>query len=70
MSSIGELLSRLTADKQRADELEAEFARNADLANELAEELSAVGFDGKAAQVSEVKGQIGQAQNARWLGPV
>ena len=67
MTSIGELLSRLNASKRRADELEADLARNAALADELAAALSAVGYGAKATQIIAVLAQIRKARNSRWL---
>lgn len=66
MSSIGELVSRLTADKQRADELEADIERTNAEADELIEQMTALGFHTQAAQISEAKAKASQAQNARW----
>lgn len=67
MSSIGELISQFKAAKQAADELEAEIARSNSLADDLVEQTSAIGFDGKAAQIMEAKATAEQAQNTRWL---
>ena len=67
MSSIGELISQLKAQKQAADELEADIARANALADELIEQTSAIGFESKASQIREAEAKAEQAQHTRRL---
>lgn len=67
MSRIAELAAKLAADKSRSDELEASMASTAETADQLADSFTTIGAEGKAAQISEVRSQLGQARNTRWL---
>ncbi|WP_026923540.1 hypothetical protein [Glycomyces arizonensis] len=67
MSRIGELAAKVAADKGRSDDLEAAMASTGEIADQLAGSFTDIGARGKAAQISEVKTQLGQARNTRWL---
>jgi hypothetical protein len=67
MSRLAELAAKLAADKNRSDELEAAMANANEIADQVAASFRGIGAEGKAAQISSVKSQLGQARNTRWL---